>query len=579
MTTLWTSGRSAAVERLGTAGPPAVAELAADSRAVALWTLISRATGFARVAVVAAVLGPTWFGNLFQTAVLLPYLLHELLAGSLITAMLVPRLVRHLEAGDRAAARRLASGFLGTVVLLLAGIAALAVLAAPPLLALVTAAVDDPAVRQIQQALGGPLLAMLMPQAVLHGAAAIGVAVQQAHRRFALATLAPALENVAVTAVFGVAALRYGVGTDLEAIGVPQLLLLGLGSTAAVGLHAALQGWGAWRLGFALLPRAGWRDPEVRGLARLALPSIGYTVLLVVTHLALLVVAGHVPGGAVAFQIGWNLFNLPIALGARPVAAAQLRPLCRSFQAGALAAFHATYRAGLALTLFLVLPASFALVALPGSLARLVAFGGMGIEAGVTLVAVAVASLGAGLVGEAVLVVATAAAYARGDALSPLLAMALRAAIVLAGLGLALVVAADVGNGAVTDGAEILRILGLAVSAGTLVAAIFLHHRHRRALPAPVPVGSRFPSDLAAAAAAVAAGMAVAGAGPVGIGAAGPVPGSLVTDLLALTVTGAVYLLVQWARGSAELAVLLPFPAGHGRPAPPPRPVPAEPSP
>jgi peptidoglycan biosynthesis protein MviN/MurJ (putative lipid II flippase) len=42
---------------------------------VALGTLVSRITGFGRVAALAAVLGPTYFGNLFQTSLLLPYIL------------------------------------------------------------------------------------------------------------------------------------------------------------------------------------------------------------------------------------------------------------------------------------------------------------------------------------------------------------------------------------------------------------------------------------------------------------------------------------------------------------------------
>ncbi len=52
----------------GEGGPgarSAAAELAAHSRTVALGTLVSRITGFGRVAALAAVLGPTYFGNLF----------------------------------------------------------------------------------------------------------------------------------------------------------------------------------------------------------------------------------------------------------------------------------------------------------------------------------------------------------------------------------------------------------------------------------------------------------------------------------------------------------------------------------
>jgi peptidoglycan biosynthesis protein MviN/MurJ (putative lipid II flippase) len=99
-------------------GPSAeITALASDSRTAAIWTLVSRITGFGRVVSVAAVLGPTYFGNLFQTLNVLPNLVHDLLAGSLVTAMLVPPLSRCIEGKDLLGARRLATGFLGFVLL------------------------------------------------------------------------------------------------------------------------------------------------------------------------------------------------------------------------------------------------------------------------------------------------------------------------------------------------------------------------------------------------------------------------------------------------------------------------------
>src|SRR5256885_14348693 len=82
--------------------------LAINSRSVAWWTLMGRASGFVRVTAIAAVLGPTFFGNLFQTALLVPYTLSEFLGASLIPSLLAPRLVRLLADGDDKGADRLA---------------------------------------------------------------------------------------------------------------------------------------------------------------------------------------------------------------------------------------------------------------------------------------------------------------------------------------------------------------------------------------------------------------------------------------------------------------------------------------
>ena len=102
---------------------------------------------------------------------------------------------------------------------------------------------------------------------------------------------------------------------------------VGLGMRTASGVVLVAGGL----LTLALLPRAGWRDGQVRRIVRMAALSSGSSGLNSIGLLALLVAAGQIPGGAVAFQIASNLFNLPIALCARPVASAQLPLLSRSF--------------------------------------------------------------------------------------------------------------------------------------------------------------------------------------------------------------------------------------------------------
>jgi putative peptidoglycan lipid II flippase len=75
------------------------ASAAGDSMIVAAWTVLSRVTGLLRFAVVGAVLGPTFFGNTYQFTNSLPNLVYYgFLAGSLFPSLLVPALVRHIDA-------------------------------------------------------------------------------------------------------------------------------------------------------------------------------------------------------------------------------------------------------------------------------------------------------------------------------------------------------------------------------------------------------------------------------------------------------------------------------------------------
>ena len=66
-----------------------------DSLSVASWTLISRFTGVLRGITIAAVLGATYFANVYQFTNFLPnFVFYGLLAGSMFSSLLVPALDR-----------------------------------------------------------------------------------------------------------------------------------------------------------------------------------------------------------------------------------------------------------------------------------------------------------------------------------------------------------------------------------------------------------------------------------------------------------------------------------------------------
>lgn len=441
---------------------------------VASWTMISRVTGLIRIVAIGAVLGPTYLGNTFQGVNQLPNLAYQALTGSLLSMMLVPMLVAHVDAEDREESARVACGFLGLAMAAFAAISVVVVAAGSLILRLFTLGVADSAVASAQRHAGWILLAAVMPQVVLYGIAGTGEAVMNAHGKFALAAAAPALENLGVIAVMVLTGILYGTGTNVGDAGTAQLLLLGLGSTAAVGLHAGAQWWGARRAGVTLIPRLGWRDPEVRARARGMLPSLGYAGLNALRYFGILVVANRVPGGVVAFQLALNFLALPVGLGAWPVSVALLPQLSRLYLAGAVQRFRDELVRGTRMTFFLIVPATVAYVVLAGPLARGVAYGEMSTAAGVTLVTACLASLGTGMLGEAGSVIGTHAAYARRDARSPFRAMVLRTGV--SGIGM-------VGAMVFCRGTAVVVTLGIAVSLGNLAGALLLARTLRAQLP------------------------------------------------------------------------------------------------
>ena len=306
-------------------------------------------------------LGATYFANTYQFTNSLPNLVfYGLLAGSMFSSLLVPALVGHIDSGDRPAAARTAGGLLGMAMLGMLAIVPVAAVATPWLLRLGSAGAADSAAASSQAHVGAVLVLLLLPQVPLYAIVGTATAVMNAHRRFALAgrRSRPGESGHDRRPRGGGRPLRPG--RRQQSVPLSLMLLLGLGTTGAVMLHASVQWWGARRVGIALVPKAGWRDPQVRATIRRALPALAQAALAALQLGALSLAADRVPGGVVAFQLAANFYFLPIALAATPVALSLVPRLSRMTAPGQAAMFRDTYVRGLAFACFLAVPAATA---------------------------------------------------------------------------------------------------------------------------------------------------------------------------------------------------------------------------
>ena len=518
--------------------------MAVNSRSAAGWTLLSRLTGLGRVIAIGAILGPTFFGNLFQAVALVPTLIFASTTGPVLTSVLVPPMVAMIERGDRARLRTFCQSLAGVTLVGFGLVVVIGAIASPLVVRLLTVGVPDPDIASAQRRIGIVLLILVLPQAALYTIAGIGAAVQQAHRRFALAAAAPALENVGVIATLVVFGIWFGTGPDLATVGAGQIALLGLGTTAAVGLHAAAQLVGAARHGIVLAPSREWRDPALREVLRLSVPAVGTASVQGLRHLLILIVAGAVPGGVVAFRMAINFYNLPLALGARPVASAAVPELSSSFQAGDRALLWHRWSRAISLALFLAVPAALGYLLLANPIASVLAVGEMAQSHGKELLAASIAALALGILGETVYWVCASGSFAMRQPRWPLRSTWLRAgvtgAVVLAALPL-------------TSGRSLLIALGLGIALGDTAAGLSLYRTVARRL-SDGPSIARRPVAVTffAATAALVVGSLIARL-------LGVVPGRL-GDTIALgfglSSAAAVYLFLQWRFGSVELAEL-----------------------
>jgi len=445
-----------------------------DSLSVAVWTLVSRFTGVLRGITVAAVLGATYLANTYQFTNSLPNLVfYGLLAGSMFSSLLVPALVGHIDSGDRAAAARTAGGLFGMALLGMLAIVPLVAAATPWLLRFGSAGAADHAAAASQAHIGTVLVLLLLPQVPLYAVVGTATAVQNAYRRFALASAAPALENLGTIAVLGVAAFLYAHVATEQSPPPALLLLLGLGTTGAVLLHASVQWWGAKRVGIVLVPRAGWHDPQVRETLRRSLPALAQAALEALLLAALLLAADRVPGGVVAFQLATNFYFLPVALAATPVALSLVPRLSRMTGPGQAGLFRDTYLRGLAFACFFAVPAATAYAVLSQPVAGVIGFGAFGASDGRDLIAAALRGLGPAIIGETLFLVSTYACYARKDTGRPLRAMIIQVTVCGGGIAVA----------EHFRGTDLLTGLGLAMSAGSVAGALYLVRSLRRQLP------------------------------------------------------------------------------------------------
>jgi putative peptidoglycan lipid II flippase len=460
-------------------------------------TLLSRITGFIRNVVVVAVLGVTFLGNTYETANTVPNLLFELIAAGVLQAVLIPTLVELATAGRDEEAEHVARSVLGLAAAALAVLAGIGFLLAPLVMRLLMSSVSDPQVRADEIRLGTILLWFFLPQVVLYASNTVATGVLNAKGRFNVPVVAPLLNNIVVTASYGVFAwMRHGADPTLD-LNAGEIAVLGLGTTFGVLAFCGAPVIAAVRSGTNLWPRFDWRHPSVQRIAKLGGWAAAFLAATNVLLGVVLVLANRVEGGVVAWNLGFTIFVLPHALVAVPVLTALFPTMARQSASGAEAEYQRTVSSGVRAITYLVLPAGAAMLALSFPMARVLQFGKFH-HGGLHVVAAAVAAFGPGLVGYGTFLFLARALYARGDTRTP----AMVNLVVVVGTSVAMIVTFSVVHGH----ARVAALAG-AHSAGYLVGAAALYLIIRARSAASGGTGDLGRSLLASGAAAAAAGV------------------------------------------------------------------------
>ncbi|HEY1969721.1 MAG TPA: lipid II flippase MurJ [Pseudonocardia sp.] len=346
-----------------------------NSVTVVVWTLISRVAGLVRVLVIGALMGPTFFANIFQSVYLLPNTIHSTLAGPILSMVLIPTIVRALDSKGTGRAKEVISRIGGRILGLGAtGAAALMVLS-PVIAWTFTAGIPEP-LRHRAWVMTVVLIMFVAPQVVLYGVCAIGVAAQQASGRFALAAAAPAIENVGTIITVLVASWVYGTGLEVDKAPFGLMIMLGVGTTLSVVLHAGLQQYGSYKCGVFTLPGRGWKtDPEAHDAVLRVFRSIPVAACPTATNYVLTAISSTVPGGVIVVQLAYQVYYALSFLGARAVSMAALPRLAQAAGSGDLRKFGVAWRQGIFFAVLAGLPSLCLLAAFATPTADLLANG------------------------------------------------------------------------------------------------------------------------------------------------------------------------------------------------------------
>lgn len=322
---------------------------------VGLGTLGSRLVGAVRDSVVAAMF-PLAATDAFVVAFTIPNALRVLLGEGAVSAAFVPTFVSVRAKQGETEGQQFVRRLFGAMIVVLSLVTLAGVLLAPYIVPLYAGGY---AVEPGKLALTIELTRWVFPFILLMGLAALGAGVLNALGVFFVPALAPALFNLVMIAA------PFSLSRVAAATGYNPVVGLAWGALLGGAGHLLIQVPALRARGMIAAPTFDFGDPHVRdAIRRLAPLVVGLGVYQLNIMLSRLF-ASFLPHGAQSYlYYGQRVVEIPQGMFAMAIASATLPGLSLSEARGTeehtLALFYSSVR----LTLFVAIPASFALMAL-----------------------------------------------------------------------------------------------------------------------------------------------------------------------------------------------------------------------
>lgn len=388
---------------------PVSHQVARSTGTVMLAFLFTQIIGLLRGIIIYRVFGTQADLDSFNAANRVTEVLFNLMAGGALGSAFIPTFTGLLAYAKKSIAWRLASAIANLLLVVLTLVAGLAIVFAPLIVrrGLFVLAPDLP---PGQEELTVNLLRIMLPTVIIFGLSGLVMGILNAHQRFWLPAIAPAMYSLGQ--IGGVLLLPSGWGIYRLAVGAL------LGSL----LHLLVQSPGLLRLSGAYTLTFGLRIAEVRKVIWLMGPRILGVAVVQLNFIVNTIIALSLPEGSVsAVTLAFMLMLMPQVAIAQSVAIAAMPTFSAQAAMGKLDELRTLLAFILRAVLLLAIPATVGLIVLRLPLVRFLYEGGEFTAHSTALVAWALLWYTTGLVGHSLVEVLARAFYALHDTKTPVL--------------------------------------------------------------------------------------------------------------------------------------------------------------
>ena len=370
------------------------------------YTLLSRLLGFARDVAIAYFVAAGPVADAFFVAFRFPNMFRRLVGEGAFANAFVPLFARRLEGGGRDGALAFAEQALAVMLSAMFVLLLVGELAMPWLIAgLAPGFVADPE----RYALTVELTRITFPYLLFMALVALLGAVLNALLRFAAAAAAPILLNLVVIAAL------FALGHVLETPG--HALAWGVAAAGAGQFLFMLIACG--RAGAPLRLRRPRLTPGVRRLLVLMVPGLVGAGVHQINLLVSTIIASFQDGAVSFLYYADRLVQLPLGVVGVAMGVALLPLLARQLRGGAAAEASDSQNRAIEFALLLTLPATAALLAVPGPIVAVLFEHGRFGAADTAATAAALAAYAAGLPAYVLVRVLSPGFFAREDMVAP----------------------------------------------------------------------------------------------------------------------------------------------------------------